>query len=210
MRAFEEGYSQTGRCKHIARMRGPKGAPFTYEDFTEEQLAALVGPKGDKGDTGDTGERGDAFTYEDFTEEQLAALVGPKGDKGDTGDTGAKGDTGARGASGRDGRTWHSGTDLTGTGDVAFTLDVEVQEGDHYLNTETGAIYQCIDAGLPGDAEAPQLWRFTMCLGNGTAQGIAISDVGGYFTGDHVESALQELGAALEGVDELIGTGVIE
>lgn len=30
--------------------KGDKGNPFTYEDFTPEQLAALVGPKGDKGD----------------------------------------------------------------------------------------------------------------------------------------------------------------
>lgn len=32
---------------------GPKGDPFTYSDFTPEQLAALKGEKGDKGDTGD-------------------------------------------------------------------------------------------------------------------------------------------------------------
>lgn len=31
---------------------GLKGAPFRYEDFTPEQLAALKGPKGDKGDDG--------------------------------------------------------------------------------------------------------------------------------------------------------------
>ena len=34
---------------------GSQGAAFTYEDFTEEQLAAL---KGDKGDTGNTGAAG--------------------------------------------------------------------------------------------------------------------------------------------------------
>lgn len=32
-----------------------KGDPFTYEDFTDEQLADLKGEKGDKGDTGDSG-----------------------------------------------------------------------------------------------------------------------------------------------------------
>lgn len=31
---------------------GPKGAPFTYADFTPEQLGALKGPKGDKGEDG--------------------------------------------------------------------------------------------------------------------------------------------------------------
>ena len=33
--------------------KGDKGDPFTYEDFTPEQLAELKGEKGDKGDTGD-------------------------------------------------------------------------------------------------------------------------------------------------------------
>lgn len=33
--------------------KGDTGDPFTYDDFTQEQLAALTGPKGDKGDTGD-------------------------------------------------------------------------------------------------------------------------------------------------------------
>ena len=31
---------------------GPKGEPFTYADFTPEQLQALKGPKGDKGEDG--------------------------------------------------------------------------------------------------------------------------------------------------------------
>lgn len=63
----------------IIKLQGPKGDkgdPFTYADFTPEQLEALKGPKGDKGDP---------FTYADFTAEQLEALKGPKGDKGDDG-----------------------------------------------------------------------------------------------------------------------------
>lgn len=36
-------------------MRGPKGDPFRYEDFTPEQLQALKGPKGDKGEDGRDG-----------------------------------------------------------------------------------------------------------------------------------------------------------
>lgn len=35
--------------------KGDKGDPFTYEDFTEEQLAELKGEKGDKGDPGEDG-----------------------------------------------------------------------------------------------------------------------------------------------------------
>ena len=70
---------------------GPKGDPFTYADFTEEQLKALTGPKGDTGDRGPEGPIGPAFTYNDFTPEQLAALqgpVGPQGGKGPQGDPG--------------------------------------------------------------------------------------------------------------------------
>ena len=52
--------------------KGEKGDPFTYADFTSEQLAALKGDKGDKGDTG---------------------ADGAKGDKGDRGEKGADGVT---------------------------------------------------------------------------------------------------------------------
>lgn len=55
---------------------GPKGEPFKYSDFTQEQLNALKGPKGDKGEP---------FRYSDFTAEQLQALKGPKGEPGSGG-----------------------------------------------------------------------------------------------------------------------------
>ncbi len=51
---------------------GDTGAPFTYDMFTEEQLADLRGPKGDKGDQGVQGPRGEQE---------------PKGEKGDIGKT---------------------------------------------------------------------------------------------------------------------------
>lgn len=53
---------------------GPKGEPFKYSDFTQEQLNALKGPKGDKGEP---------FKYTDFTAAQLEALRGPQGHKGE-------------------------------------------------------------------------------------------------------------------------------
>lgn len=55
---------------------GPKGEPFKYSDFTQDQLNALKGPKGDKGEP---------FKYSDFTPEQLLSLRGPKGDPGSGG-----------------------------------------------------------------------------------------------------------------------------
>lgn len=59
--------------------KGEKGDPFTYNDFTPEQLEALTGPQGPKGDTGETGPQG------------------PKGDTGETGPQGPKGDKGDTG-----------------------------------------------------------------------------------------------------------------
>ena len=107
--------------------KGEKGDPFTYEDFTPEQLQGLQGPKGDKG------EKGDAFTYDDFTEEQLQALTGPQGpqgpqgsigpqglqgeqgEKGEKGDTGAQGPEGPQGATGPQGEPGDAATISVGT-----------------------------------------------------------------------------------------------
>ena len=95
--------------------QGPKGDPFTYDMFTEAQLAALVGPQGPRGPEGPKGDpftydmfteqqldelvgmqgpegpQGQAFTYDMFTEEQLAALVGPQGEQGPQGPKGQDG-----------------------------------------------------------------------------------------------------------------------
>ena len=48
-------------------LKGDKGDPFTYSDFTPEQLEALK-------------VKGDAFTYEDFTPAQIAELQRPATD----------------------------------------------------------------------------------------------------------------------------------
>lgn len=39
----------------LAQMKGDKGDPFTYSDFTEEQLAGLKGPRGNDGNDGTDG-----------------------------------------------------------------------------------------------------------------------------------------------------------
>ena len=76
------------------------GAAFTYDDFTEEQLAALKGPKGDPGDTGPQGPKGDPGD---------TGPQGPKGDPGDTGPKGDPGDTGPQGPKGDPGDTGPQG-----------------------------------------------------------------------------------------------------
>ena len=83
---------------------GPKGEPFKFSDFTQDQLNALKGPKGDPGPRGEPGRNGlngeqgvqgppgkdgKPFTYDMFTAAQLAALKGPKGDPGPPGTGGS-------------------------------------------------------------------------------------------------------------------------
>lgn len=67
--SFDELKGDTGP-QGVKGDTGNTGDAFTFDDFTQEQLASL------KGATGDT------------------VATGSKGDKGDKGDTGAKGDTG--------------------------------------------------------------------------------------------------------------------
>lgn len=71
--------------------QGPQGDPFTYDDFTPEQLEMLVGPQGQKGDTGPEGPQG------------------PKGDPGETGPAGADGAPGAQGPAGPQGEPGPTG-----------------------------------------------------------------------------------------------------
>ena len=88
--------------------RGKDGAPFTYDMFTEEQLAALVGPQGPQGEQGPQGPQGEqgpkgadgTMTFEDLTEEQKESLKRDKGDPGEKGDKGDKGDPGEKGDKG--------------------------------------------------------------------------------------------------------------
>ncbi len=83
--------------------QGPKGDPFTYKDFTPNQLAQLVGPVGP---VGPQGPAGDPFVYEDFTQEQLERLRGPQGIQGEVGPTGPQGlqgETGQQGPKGEKG-----------------------------------------------------------------------------------------------------------
>lgn len=51
----------------VEAIKGDKGDPFTYDDFTPEQLEELKGPKGDTGDDG-------ADAKPQFTEDEVTAL----------------------------------------------------------------------------------------------------------------------------------------
>ena len=84
-----DGHTPIKGVDYFDGEKGDKGDPFTYEDFTPEQLASLKGDKGDKGEKGDPGEQGPQGLQGEQGE------VGPKGDKGDTGEIGPQGPAGA-------------------------------------------------------------------------------------------------------------------
>lgn len=93
--------------------KGEKGDSFTYEDFTPEQLATLVGPQGPAGERGPQGENGTngsngkeielqkssthvQWRYKDETWTNLIALseiTGPQGPAGVGGGSGSGGST---------------------------------------------------------------------------------------------------------------------
>ena len=84
----EEGNADKTLADFFNYLKGAKGDPFTYSDFTPEQLADLTGKsayqvwQGQPGNEGKTIDeylatiKGDPFTYSDFTPEQLADLTG--------------------------------------------------------------------------------------------------------------------------------------
>lgn len=75
--------------------KGDKGDPFTYEDFTPEQLASLKGADGKDGTDGRDGVsathswNGTTLTVTSASGTSSADLKGEKGDKGDTGAAGS-------------------------------------------------------------------------------------------------------------------------
>ena len=84
-------------------LKGDKGDPFTYEDFTPEQLAALIGPKGDvgpQGEIGPAGPRGNIGPKGDIGPKGEKGDIGPQGEIGPKGEKGDKGDIGPQGIKG--------------------------------------------------------------------------------------------------------------
>ncbi len=82
-----------GQLQGAKGEKGEKGDPFTYDDFTEEQLLKLVGPQGPEGPQGPVGATGSQ------------GPMGPTGATGATGETGPQGPQGIQGISGEDGKS---------------------------------------------------------------------------------------------------------
>lgn len=96
----------------------------------------MEGPQGPKGDIGATG---------------------PQGPKGDTGAKGATGPQGAKGDTGQRGSNWYQGTAITGTSTTETVFSgsgiATALVNDKYLNTSTGAVYNCTIAGAASAAK---------------------------------------------------------
>ena len=58
--------------------KGDKGDPFTYEDFTEEQLNNLTGPKGDTGPQGPKGDAGVHVGTDEPTDDNIVVWIDPE------------------------------------------------------------------------------------------------------------------------------------
>lgn len=129
-----------------------RGEPFTYDDFTEEQLAALTGPKGDKGDKGDRGERGEKGEQGIQGVQGEQGVKGDKGDRGEQGEQGVQGERGERGERGLDGQKGDKGD----KGD-AFTYQDFTPEQLLSLKGEKGERGEQGVRGEQGD-DAYEVW----------------------------------------------------
>lgn len=116
--------------------KGDPGSPFTYDMFTEEQLALLKGPKGDRGVQGEKGDPGETGPQ------------GIQGAKGEQGIQGPKGDPGEQGPQGEQGIQGPKGD----TGDP-FTYDMFTAEQLAALKGEKGDKGDTGPQGEPGAVE---------------------------------------------------------
>ena len=79
---------------------GKDGAAFTYDMFTEEQLAALVGPAGPQGEPGVAGKDGEPGAKGEKGDQ---GIQGERGEQGPQGEQGIQGEIGPEGPAGKDG-----------------------------------------------------------------------------------------------------------
>lgn len=140
--------------------KGDKGDPFTYADFTPDQLAALKGPKGDQGIQGIPGQQG---------LQGPRGLDGAKGDKGETGPQGPVGPVGPQGPKGESGEPFKiaktypnvsaMNSDASNVKEGSFvviTSDVnDPDNGKLYVKNDTGFTFIVDLSGLPG-LQGPQ------------------------------------------------------
>ena len=150
--------------------KGDKGEPFTYSDFSDEQLAALKGETGAQGETGATGADGISVTHvwdgtvltvTSASGSSSADLKGEKGEKGDSGEQGPQGEKGDKGDSGEQGPQGEKG-DKGDTGEQGPQGEKgdKGDAGEQGIQGEKGEKGDTGDTGSPGkdgaDGYTPQ------------------------------------------------------
>lgn len=118
--------------------KGDKGDPFTYEDFTPEQLAGL---------------KGDPLRFQDLTQAEIESLRGAKGEDGADG---------ANGADGKDGTSSYIHLAYSSSANGSSNFSTEYFEGATYMgicvssNNVTPYTYESYTwARIKGDAGEP-------------------------------------------------------
>ena len=142
-------------------IKGDKGDPFTYEDFTEEQLEGLKGPQGETGEQGPKGEDGYKFTFDELTEEQKATL---KGEDGIAGKDGVNGKDGLTTAVKVNGTTYNHANGLITLPDYP-RIPSSMPASDVYLwaKQPTKPTYNAVEVGAlpnPGYGGVHELGQF--------------------------------------------------
>lgn len=103
------GWVNNGPLQGAKGDKGDKGDPFTYDDFTSEQLASLKGPRGDTGPQGAQGPAGSAGaagkdgTSVTHSWSGTTLMVTSASGTSSANLKGEKGDAGSDGAAGKDG-----------------------------------------------------------------------------------------------------------
>lgn len=113
--------------------KGEKGDPFTYEDFTPEQLEALRGPEGPQGEKGDKGDKG---AKGDTGARGIQGPIGPRGPQGMMGPLGPQGLQGVQGPQGEKGDKGDDAEVSIATSTVAGIVKI----GSDFDVTEDGTI----------------------------------------------------------------------
>ena len=143
--SIKDGYVYIGGHNTQVRIKGEKGDPgergekgdaFTYEDFTEEQLAALTGPTGSIGPTGATGAIGPTGDTGAIGPTGSTGSIGPTGQQGKVGPTGPTGAQGIQGIQGPTGETGPTGPQgKTGPTGPTGPTGAQGPSGDSFYDT---------------------------------------------------------------------------
>lgn len=131
--------------------KGDTGKAFTYDMFSSEQLASLVGPQGPigpKGEPGPVGPQGEPGVKGDIGE---TGPMGPRGNIGPQGEQGPKGDKGDPGSQGVQGPQGPKGDSFTYSDFTEAQLELlKGPKGDTGLRGEKGDKGDPGEPGLPG------------------------------------------------------------